>query len=108
MPDVSTDFSFKSLLFPFTVAKAVTYLVLIGLLLFSPHLLNGFTNDDSAQIVTNTAVHSLSNIPYFFSSSTFYNGGSSTGVFYRPFSSLTFAVIYSLAGPTPFLFHCLS
>lgn len=65
--------------------------------------------DDSSLIVFNPRVHSLANIPSFFLGSAFFDplnpNSESGGQFYRPLVSLSYAFIYSLAGPTPWVFH---
>lgn len=70
-------------------------------------LTNGFVGDDYLQIVQNTKVHSLSNLPLFFSGSTYETAGSNqiTGIFYRPIMMSVYAVIYTVSGAKPFLFH---
>jgi tetratricopeptide (TPR) repeat protein len=76
-----------------------------GLVFFFSGLGGGFQGDDDGQIVDNTAVHSLSNIGLFFKSSTFWNGQSLVGDFYRPIMTTTFAFIYSLFGANPVAYH---
>ncbi len=97
--------NYKSLARFITTKKIVLLIVLLAMCIFITSLQNGFTNDDTAQIVNNIAIHSLNNIGYLFGGSTFYNGGSSTGVYYRPFSSMTFAILYAFGGPNPLVFH---
>jgi len=79
--------------------------VVVGFLVFFSGLNSPFQNDDSYQIVNNIPVHSLSNLPSFFGSSTFYNGEKLTGVYYRPLMTTTFSIIYSIVGANPFLYH---
>lgn len=84
----------------------VLLIIFIGLLLYMRGLTNGFVGDDYLQIVQNTKVHSLSNVPLFFSSSTYETAGNSqiTGIFYRPVMMSLYAIIYALSNQ-PFLFH---
>lgn len=82
-------------------------LIIIGLILYSNTAFNDFVWDDFDQVVRNTAVHFITNIQYFFSGSTFYSGGGERliGLYYKPLMPMFFAFIYSLAGPTPAIFH---
>jgi len=79
--------------------------VLIGFAAFFTGLTNPFQNDDFLQIVNNTAVHSITNLPEFFGSSTFFNGEKLTGVYYRPLMTTTFSLIYSIFGKNTFAYH---
>lgn len=83
------------------------FIVLIGLFLYLPSLPNKFVWDDEEQVVANTAVHSLSQLPTIFSGSTFNSGGSERlgGLYYKPLMSASFAIIYTLFGPSPWAFH---
>jgi protein O-mannosyl-transferase len=85
----------------------VLLLIFIGLALFMKGLINGFVGDDFLQIVNNTKVHSLINIPFFFTGSTYENGGASflTGIFYRPIMMTLFSLMYFLFGNNPIGFH---
>jgi len=106
MPDA--DFSFKSPFTPLTIKKAIFYIVIIGFILFFNGLFNGFVGDDLGQIVSNKLIQSLGNLPLFFSGSTFFNGGASlTGVYYRPFMTTYYALVYALFGLNPFGFHLI-
>ena len=79
--------------------------IFIGFATFFSGLNSPFQNDDSYQIVNNTPVHSISNLPSFFGSSTFFNGEKLTGVYYRPLMTATFSIIYSFFGSNPFFYH---
>ncbi len=79
--------------------------IFIGFVTFFSGLNSPFQNDDSYQIVNNTPVHSIANLPSFFSSSTFFNGEKLTGVYYRPLMTTTFSLIYSFFGDNPFFYH---
>ena len=61
------EFSFKKVFFPLTTPKAIHMIIIIGLLLYFICFFNGFISDDFAQIVNNTNIHSLANIPALFS-----------------------------------------
>ena len=100
------DVTFKGLFLPFTNKKAITFIFLIGIIVFFNGLFNGFVGDDDVQIVKNLNVHSIFNIPQFFASSTFYNGSSKLmGVYYKPMLTSFFAAIYTFFGPNAFMFH---
>lgn len=104
--DESKNTNFKDFFGSFTNNKIIFLIVIVALCVFGASLQNGFTNDDNAQIVKNVAIHSLNNVGYLFGgSSIFYNGGGSTGIYYRPFSSITFATLYAFGGPNPGIFH---
>lgn len=64
--------------------------------------------DDSGQIVTNTFIRSLNNIPSFFLSGTFFTGGLENRLlsdYYRPIMIIWYALIYSIRGLSPFFYH---
>jgi len=54
MPEQTEEFSFKNYFPPFTVTKALHYLVLIGILIFFNGLFNGFVGDDQLQVTQNS------------------------------------------------------
>lgn len=85
----------------------VVLLIIIGFLVYANSLFNGFVWDDEEQILNNTLVHSIKNLPLFFKGGTFNTGGtgSLTGVYYRPLMVTFFSFLYQLFGPTPFVFH---
>ena len=99
------ELSFKSFFIPFTRVKAIHYIVIIGLIVYGNGLVNPFIGDDFLQITSNSLVHSLSNIITLFFGSTFYNGTTDVGVYFKPLLSTSFALIYSIFGNTPFWFH---
>ncbi|MBL8158858.1 tetratricopeptide repeat protein [Candidatus Saccharibacteria bacterium] len=77
----------------------------VALVVFFTGLGGGFQGDDTFQIVDNLPVHSLQNLPYYFKSSTFFNGQHLVGSFYRPMMTTTFALIYELAEAAPVAYH---
>lgn len=85
----------------------ILLLIMVGLFLYFSSLTNGFIGDDKDQIVNNPLVHSLENIPKFFTGSTYFNQQSDklAGIFYRPFMMIFFTVIYSLFTTYPFYYH---
>ena len=100
--------SLKKFFIPWTTVKAINWIIVIGLLVYCNSLLNGFAGDDSGQIVTNIFVHSLANIAHFFSGSTFYsNAEGNFGMYYKPMMMIVYSLLYTLFGPTPFVYHLL-
>ncbi|MBU0579497.1 hypothetical protein KKE34_00450 [Patescibacteria group bacterium] len=84
-------------------------LVVVGLVVFANSLPNNFVWDDEEQVVNNTLVHSLKNLPYFFSGSTFNTGGASglSGMYYKPLMTVAFATMHGLFGPRAMGFHAV-
>jgi Tfp pilus assembly protein PilF len=80
-------------------------LTVFSFAIYSVGLFDPFIGDDTEQIVNNTPVHSISNLGLFFKGGTFYNGQRLTGVYYRPFMTTVYSIVYSLFGPHPFYFH---
>jgi len=75
---------------------------IVGLATYMTGLNSPFQNDDFPQIVNNTPVHSITNLPTFFTSSTFFNGEKMTGVYYRPLMTTTFIYTIFKANPIPY------
>lgn len=99
-------YSFKNYFIPFTTVKAVHWIIIIGILVYFNSLLNGFLGDDWGQLVYNIPVHSISNILYFFSSSTFYvNGAGTFGLYYKPLMMVAYSVLYTVFGANPLVYH---
>lgn len=92
-----------------TNKKAIVFIIIIGVVVFSNGLFNHFVFDDDGQIVRNAYIHSIKNIPFFFGGGTFYTGGSRDliGTYYRPLVSSLFATIYTFFGEQAFGFHFL-
>jgi len=101
------EFDIRKIFVPFTSTKAIHWIIVIGLIVYFNSFFNGFVGDDLGQIVNNTFIHSILNIPIFFQGSTFFNGTSQAliGNYYRPLFVTFFAGIYTLFGPNPFAFH---
>lgn len=87
--------------------KLIIILIIAGFSLYFLSLFNDFVWDDEEQVVNNTAIHSLTNIPQLFKGSTFNTGGTGglSGVYYKPLMSVVFMVIYALFGLNAFYFH---
>lgn len=80
---------------------------IIGFVAFFSGLASPFQGDDNFQIVNNPVAHSLRHVIDLFSGSTFYNGQSLSGSFYRPLMSTVYALLYGMFGPHPVMFHIL-
>src|SRR5687768_10259272 len=81
---------------------AVIVIVLLGLFIYLLSFFNGFFADDFHQVVDNPTVHSLSNIPSYFTGSTFYTGASElTGNYYKPLLTTTYSLLYAVFGTSP-------
>ncbi len=79
----------------------------IGISIYASSLLNAFVWDDNENILNNSLLRSLSNIPYFFTGSTFNSGGMGTlvGSYYKPLVTTIFSLIYAISGNNTFLYH---
>ena len=85
----------------------ITFLAVFGILLYANTLLNGFVYDDYAIIVENKFIQdTLTNLPAFFSQSYFKVAAGEAS--YRPVATLSYYLIYAVAGLNPFLYHLFS
>lgn len=78
---------------------------LVGILIYAHSLGNQFVIDDSSQILDNTAIHSIKNIPSLFLGSSFSEDNTLVGIYYKPVMTTLYTFIYSLFGANPFPFH---
>lgn len=64
---------------------------------------NPFILDDEIQILENTHIQSLANLPSFFTSSTMGSGGGQhmSGIYYKPLMSSFFAAMWNFFGADP-------
>ena len=85
--------------------KKLLIIPLIGFIIFVHALGNQFVIDDSSQIIENTVVHSIANIPSLFLGSSFGEDNALVGVYYKPVMTTLYTFIYSLFGTNPFPFH---
>jgi hypothetical protein len=93
------DFSFKKLFVPLTTTKAITWIVIIGFVVYANMFFNGFVWDDNTFIINNPQVHQL-NILSLIGPSMF-----NSTEFYRPIPAVYFAFLYSLFGQQAFYYH---
>lgn len=107
MHDAEQDFSFRCLFFPLTNLKAIYWIIFIGFIVYFNSLFSAFVWDDIPQIQKNELVHTIANIPLFFTGSTFASvtNGHFAGLYYRPLMISVFSVIYTIFGAQPFFFH---
>src|SRR5256885_15684936 len=97
-------FSFKNYFVPLTTAKAIHWIIIIGIIVFCNSLFNSFIFDDSAQILTNLGDHSVASIPDILQ-----NNMTSvfTSQYYRPLPFIIYAILYTFFQANPFPFHLL-
>lgn len=105
MQEAEQGFSFKNLFFPLTAFKAIHIIVIVGLIVFGNMLFNGFVGDDFEQIIENPSIHSVFNIPAFFSQGTFYDETGQANNFFRPVLSIVFSLVYVFFRDNPFGYH---
>lgn len=105
--EVEEEFSFKNYFVPLTTAKAITWIVVIGLIVFCNGLFNGFVEDDTVQIGPTLYIHTANSLIDLFRGSTFINfiPGHAIGVYYKPVTILFFSFIYTIFGSNAFPFH---
>lgn len=81
-------------------------IILIGCLVYYPSLWSNFMWDDELQLVYNPLIRSISNIPLFFASSTFYQGNEGlVGGYYRPFMTTAYTLLYPFTKNNSFGYH---
>jgi len=97
--------SLIDLFYPLTNKKIIVIIVLIGILTYFNSLFNNFVGDDFGQVVFNTAIQSIKNIPVFFKISTFDLGNGISGIYYKPLLLISYTLIYCLFGSNAFYFH---
>jgi tetratricopeptide (TPR) repeat protein len=86
--------------------KLLYVLIILTAIVYSNGLFGEFLSDDRKQILDNLAIHSFSNFFFFFEGSTFDAGGETlTGLFYRPFQTVYFSLLWNIFGAHPFFFH---
>ncbi|OGK18196.1 hypothetical protein A3G67_01110 [Candidatus Roizmanbacteria bacterium RIFCSPLOWO2_12_FULL_40_12] len=85
----------------------ILLIVLLGFIVYVNSFFNGFVWDDELQIVKNPLIRSLDNVLTFFKGGTAYVEGQGTlgGLYYRPLSTLFFALLYVIFGLNSAAFH---
>lgn len=97
--EVEKKFSFKNYFVQLTTAKAITLIILIGLIVYFNSLFNGFVWEDNTLIINNVNGHSFN----IFDPQNTFNGG----IQFRPISALYTAILYSIFNNLPFFYHAL-
>jgi len=105
MHSEETDYSLITFFYPLTNKKIIFLIVFIGIITYFNGLFNNFVGDDFGQIVYNSAIHSIRNIPILFRISTFDLGNGISGIYYKPLLLFSYTIIYSLFGLNAFYFH---
>jgi hypothetical protein len=85
----------------------IAIIFLVGFLVYLNIFPNGFVWDDEEQIVNNTLIQNLGNLPQLLTSSTFQTGGTGTlsGYYYRPTMTISFMANFALWKLNPFGYH---
>ncbi len=105
MFEIGKEFSFSKIIKNLTTKRSLEIIIILGVIVFFSGLFNDFVIDDNSQITKNVLVHSVSNIPSFFTGSTFYGGSKLIGIYYKPVTLASLSLIYSAFGPNPLWFH---
>lgn len=88
------------------IIKGAGFIFALGFLVYFFSLGNQFLWDDEEQIVQNTAIHNIKNLPSLFTKGIVYIPGRElSGGFYRPIVSLTHMLLYLIANGSPFAFR---
>jgi hypothetical protein len=93
------EFSFKNLFVPLTTAKAITWIVIIGVVVYANMLFNGFVWDDLTFIIITPDIHNF-DILHLFQKNIFNDGG-----YYRPIPAVYFSILWNLFGNMSFFYH---
>lgn len=85
----------------------IAIIFLVGFLVYLNIFPNGFVWDDEEQIVNNTLIQNLGNLPQLLTSSTFQTGGTGrlSGYYYRPTMTISFMANFALWKLNPFGYH---
>lgn len=97
--EAEKDFSLKSFFSPLTNAKAIHWIIIIGVIVYANMLFNGFVWDDNIYIINYPLVHSLNFINLI--GKNLYNSGAQ----YRPILAIYFATLYSFYSTNSFFYH---
>lgn len=103
--EAKKDFSFKSFFEPLTTTKAITWIVIIGLIVYCNSLFNGFVGDDEGQIVGNILIQSINNIPIIFHSVLRMKTNTGITTYYKPITFSVITLLHTFFGLSPFFYH---
>lgn len=98
---------FKNLVTPITNKKVFILFFVVGITIFLNGLFNGFIGDDFPQIVDKENILTIESIPKYFSESISFsnNKPSLFGSSYKPIFTSVYAILNTIFGPAPFVFH---
>lgn len=86
-----------------------TIIFCVGFIIYGSSLFNGFVWDDEEQVLNNSVIRNVLNIPSLFTSSTFNTGGAGlSGWYYKPLMPITFSLTSAIFGLNAFGFHLVS
>ncbi|MES3037317.1 MAG: glycosyltransferase family 39 protein [Bdellovibrionota bacterium] len=87
--------------------KVFLLFLFIGFSIYGISLGNEFVMDDEEQIALNEIIHSLENIPKFFTGSTMNEGGTGEmgGIYYKPIMTLAYSLFWQASGTDPWSYH---
>jgi len=93
------EFSFKRYFVPLTTVKAITWVVVVGFIVYFNSLFNSFVGDDYIYIINFLPSHTV-NLSSAFGQSVFNTAGQ-----YRPLAALFFSILYTFFGTNAFFYH---
>src|SRR5437667_430114 len=96
--EVEKEFSFKTYFIPLTKAKAITWIVIIGIIVYANILANGFVWDDLHTLQV-PAFHTFNVINLFGPNDINLNS------YYRPLTAVYFSLMYQVFGNVAFFYH---
>jgi len=79
--------------------------VVVGLIIYSNSFSNDFVLDDRIQVLGNPIIKSLTNLPVFFTGSTFTDGVDLKGNYYKPLFTTAYSLIHAVFGVAPWGYH---
>lgn len=84
-----------------------TAAVLAAVILYAPTVTFGWVYDDQMEVVRNTFVTSLANLPRIFGTTVWTGSGMETFL-YRPLALVTYAVNHQVSGTSPWSYHAVN
>jgi len=100
MRETDRDFSFKNIFIPLTTKKAITFIILIGTIVYFNALFGQFIWDDLS-FISNQDIRSL-NIPHLLGFNV-----SNALSFYRPVSAIYSAILFKIFNDNSFYYHLI-
>jgi protein O-mannosyl-transferase len=83
----------------------VYFFLVVGIFVYGNALFGPFLFDDNTFIENNTHIKSLYEAGSIYTNSTTAGAGIARDNFYRPNQQFIYAILYSIVGLSPFLFH---